>query len=40
MTLSWEMCELILFMLFDYVVCVSCCSSTCKKDSQFNEEDV
>ncbi len=37
--LSWEMCESILLMLFDYVVCVSCCSSMCIEDSQFHKED-
>jgi len=35
MMLSWEMCESILLMLFDYVVCVSCCSSMCIEDSHF-----
>jgi len=40
MMLSWEMCESILLVLFDYVVCVSCCSSMFITNSQFNEEDV
>jgi hypothetical protein len=39
MMLSWEICESTLLMLFDYVVCVRCCSLMCIEDIQFNEED-